>query len=466
MTEAAVIYEVTLEVEPSIVGAFDAWLAGHMQAMLQLPGFRDARQLPALGAAAQPDAWVTRVVQYTLASQADLDRYLREHAPRMRASGTEHFGDRFRASRRILNADGSELIVPPPASALCCLNCGTLLIGKYCVECGQPNHTYVAPLWETIEEFFGNHFGLDTKFFHSIVPLLFQPGFLTREYCAGRRERYIKPLRLYLFCSILFFFCAAWLMPSHFGDSDIKTPATLSATQRAKLRKQLQDSITEIRNDPNLSADQKTRITAQQQRLLDATQFAQLKSTLDAVSTGQPQDKSGAKNSKLPAVLPEPGAGEKDATFSERFREKVAKIKADQSRFVNELLYHAVPKAMFVFLPLVALLLKLFYIRRKHLYMEHLIFTLHYHALFFAALLTGIVISTLATHYAWPAAIKDWTVEIIKWYLIAYLFLALRNFYQQSWLKTLAKFCLMSIGYFILAGLGFVGAVLVAIMEV
>jgi hypothetical protein len=41
-------------------------------------------------------------VQYTLRGRDDFDAYLREHAPRMRAKGVARFGDRFRASRRLL----------------------------------------------------------------------------------------------------------------------------------------------------------------------------------------------------------------------------------------------------------------------------------------------------------------------------------------------------------------------------
>ena len=37
------------------------------------------------------------------------------------------------------------------------------------------------------------------------MPLIIRPGFLTAEYLLGRRVRYIPPLRLYIFISIIFF---------------------------------------------------------------------------------------------------------------------------------------------------------------------------------------------------------------------------------------------------------------------
>lgn len=438
MADTAVIYEVTLAVDPAILGEFDAWLADHVQAMLRLPGFRAARLLQE-PPNAHP-ARITRVVQYTLTSQEQLDAYFREHAPRMRADGIARFGDRFDASRRVFPTDNAPPPTIAPDAGLRCLNCGTPLAGKYCVECGQPNHTYVAPLWETIEEFFGNHFGFDTRFFHSIVPLLLRPGFLSREYCAGRRERYIKPLRLYLFSSILFFFCAAWLGPNLLG-----TPPVASQAERTQTRHKLQDALDQIKKNPELSADQKAEIAVAMQARLDA---------LDG------------KNIATDTLVPKKESSAGKHSFSQRLNEKLGKIQADRQGFINELLYHTVPKAMFVFLPLVALLLKLFYIRHKHLYMEHLIFTLHCHALFFIAALAGVIIAAFAKHYAWPASVMDYVGGAIRWYLAVYLFLALRNFYQQSWTKTLVKFCLMFIGYFVLAVLGFLAALAVAFAEI
>lgn len=456
MTDSSVIYEVTLEVEPAVIETFDQWLAEHMQAMLQMPGFRAARLLPASETDAKgPNGRLLRVVQYTVASQADLDAYFRDHAARMRADGIQRFGDRFSAQRRTLADAGAALDKTTQAPALRCLNCGTPLTGRYCVECGQPNHTVVAPLWETVEEFFGNHFGLDTKFFHSIVPLLLKPGFLTREYCAGRRERYIKPLRLYLFSSILFFFCAAWLMPPHFGN-----PAEKPASDRIQItpdsgqaRKKLEAAITRIQTSPGMSETEKAALIATLQDQLDA---------MNRKPAGTPVRESG-----IDFMSTEAGKNVRgNSDFGQRLAAKLKKIEDDRQGFENELFYHTIPKVMFVFLPLVALMLKLFYIRRRHLYMEHLIFTLHCHALFFIALLASVAIGAMTTHYHWPASIKSTAESAINWYLVIYLFLALRNFYQQSWLKTLVKFCLLFFGYFVLATLGFLGALALAFVEV
>ena len=96
-----VIYEVNLAVDAEITAEYRRWLTTHVQEMLAFPGFTGARILEA--AEAEPDAkQTTFCTQYELIDQAALDEYLRMHAARMRADGIRRFGDRFRASRRIL----------------------------------------------------------------------------------------------------------------------------------------------------------------------------------------------------------------------------------------------------------------------------------------------------------------------------------------------------------------------------
>lgn len=94
------LYEVNLSVERVVAGEFRAWLVQHVQEMLELPGFTDARILEVVDAE-DADRVVFRT-HYGMPDQAALDAYLRDHAPRMRAAGVARFGDRFRATRHVL----------------------------------------------------------------------------------------------------------------------------------------------------------------------------------------------------------------------------------------------------------------------------------------------------------------------------------------------------------------------------
>ena len=86
-----------------------------------------------------------------------------------------------------------------------CLNCGNPLNGTYCSQCGQKNIPKRQTLGELFENFLGSFFSYESKFFRTLKFLLFKPGFLAREYNAGRRESYYRPARMYVFISFIYF---------------------------------------------------------------------------------------------------------------------------------------------------------------------------------------------------------------------------------------------------------------------
>ncbi|HEX5720817.1 MAG TPA: DUF3667 domain-containing protein [Thermoanaerobaculia bacterium] len=90
---------------------------------------------------------------------------------------------------------------PEPA----CLNCGEKLLGEFCWRCGQEAADFHRPLRSLASDFLDNVLSLDSKLLRTIRPLLFEPGRLTREYLAGRRAPYVRPLKLYLLAALLSF---------------------------------------------------------------------------------------------------------------------------------------------------------------------------------------------------------------------------------------------------------------------
>jgi hypothetical protein len=97
----SVIYEVNLFVQADIEVDYRVWLARHISEILALPGFIDAQCFD-VQRDEKNNNDVAICVQYQLESQAALDNYLQLHAPRLRADGIANFGDRFRATRRVL----------------------------------------------------------------------------------------------------------------------------------------------------------------------------------------------------------------------------------------------------------------------------------------------------------------------------------------------------------------------------
>lgn len=88
-----------------------------------------------------------------------------------------------------------------------CKNCGRKLESDYrfCPKCGQENKERVVQFKQFILDFLGDYFTYDSLILRSLKPLIFKPGFLTIEFIEGRRVRYIPPLRMFIFISILFF---------------------------------------------------------------------------------------------------------------------------------------------------------------------------------------------------------------------------------------------------------------------
>jgi hypothetical protein len=93
--------------------------------------------------------------------------------------------------------------------ALECTNCGASLSGAYCHACGQKAVSSDVSLHDFAHEAMHEFGHLDGKIVRTLRLLVAKPGMLTREFLAGRRSRYISPLRVYLTCSALFFALAA-----------------------------------------------------------------------------------------------------------------------------------------------------------------------------------------------------------------------------------------------------------------
>jgi hypothetical protein len=104
---------------------------------------------------------------------------------------------------------------------------------------------------------------------------------------------------------------------------------------------------------------------------------------------------------------------------------------------------------MFVFLPLLALGMKLIYWRPKRYYVEHLLFMVHNHT--FVFLVTGMLMVIgmipFVGDYIWPL---NWAAFF---YMVWYIYRAMRHVYAQGRALTLLKYFVLGTLYFI-AGFG------------
>ncbi|HEX7719636.1 MAG TPA: DUF4286 family protein [Woeseiaceae bacterium] len=451
-----IIYEVTLDIglpaaedgdgeagtDPA--SEADAWLDEHNRQMLELPGFLDAATYRVNNVGADSLRYVTH---YQVESGQALDDYLAGPATDMRRATEDHFGERVTASRRILRPGPSGA----PEATETCANCATPLAGQYCSRCGQRARSRLISIWELVRDAIGDLFELDSRIWQTLIPLVFRPGKLTRDYLMGRRARFMPPFRTYLVLSLLFFLVAFFDPQQQLGiffeppDPSVAANADTDASA-SEVREEVLD---ELRREGIIAGPQESE-PANDSDAEEDTPAAGIRIT---------PDDDAVVNCDLEGFSLD-GAPE---WLSRRFtRDRVQavceKVSADSGQaFLNQLLDN-VPVALFVLLPLMALVLKMLFPLSKRYYAEHLLFVLHFHAFFFLILTIQVVVSRLATRLPIPEAAANLTILVLSLYIPVYLYKAMRRVYEQGRLIMLLKYVLLVFAYV----LGFAFILLIA----
>ena len=93
----------------------------------------------------------------------------------------------------------------PKPETLSCANCHAELKGEYCAACGQRHEPHIHTVAHFAGEAFESISHADSRLWRTLWYLFARPGFLTKEFFAGRRVAYLPPFRLYLVLSVLVF---------------------------------------------------------------------------------------------------------------------------------------------------------------------------------------------------------------------------------------------------------------------
>lgn len=341
-----------------------------------------------------------------------------------------------------------------------CLNCGTTVQGRFCHTCGQENLEPKDTLLGLLSHFFNDLTHFDGKFFSSMKKLLLKPGFLTKEYMAGRRAGYLHPIRMYFFTSAVFFLIAlsSGTKRNEFFKVDGKNRKEvleerqrlldkLSKTSDSSAVKKLKRQLD--KNAENLVMIEQLGVGGKSSVLSDSTRQRIEKRVKAKEELEKKNPETRASYDSLQASLPE---AQRDGWLGRYYNHKRidinAKFRQSQQEFiqtVTEKFIHAIPKMMFVSLPLVALIFMLLYIRRRKefFYVNHLIHVVH--------VFIAIYLYTLVTYFfGWLGDITDWSVFgwlnfFVVLYMLYYVYKSMRNFYGQSRMKTMLKFSVMLI---------------------
>jgi Protein of unknown function (DUF3667)/Domain of unknown function (DUF4286) len=444
----SVLYEVNLEADAAIAGPFDTWLRDHIADMLQFEGFRSAEILDDTAA---PPGRILRVVQYRLRDQAALDDYLANHAPRMRAQGVALFGEQFSAGRRVL--PHREELVRGAVSTENCLNCGEVLTGQHCSHCGQHARVRVLSLWELIKDVLGDLLDADSRVWRTLWPLAFRPGLLTREFLRGRRALYTPPFRMYLVLSVVFFLLASISDPG----ADVAFQIDEGGTN-LQLRQGTASGSTgpAAAADSNLEQDARQFLEQAIERLPESERATVRADLEKEIAQATPAELEAARRFMSDPCSEKSlriDAGPFLEQYEPRLRSACRRIMADQQSF-GRALFENIPKMMFIFLPLIAAVMSLLYLRSGRYYVEHLLFVVHFHAFFFLAGIVVLLLERLAgsgsgTVGSALAAVEGALGAALTLYVPWYLLQAMRRVYAQGWWKTLPKFALLGIAYFV-----------------
>jgi hypothetical protein len=341
-----------------------------------------------------------------------------------------------------------------------CLNCGTAVVGNYCHNCGQENIEPKESVGHFVAHFFNDVTHFDGKFFTTLKDLLFRPGFLSREYMAGRRMKYLNPVRMYLFTSFLFFLI--FFSVFHFTDSSTEDVNftfrgrteqmidSMSAGDFNKMTMAINNGVPMSRDEFRKYYDSSKSHTQFQVFGSNPGEFGTLGRYDSAVHAGTVKDGWLKRIITRRQIELNTKYGDRRSTFF--------------SDFVNSLMHHF-PQILFLSLPFAALLLKLLYIRRRQFYfVSHAIFSIHFYIFTFIAMLLMMGVSGLTgtLHWSWLGLVNG----LLGFSIFFYLYKAMRNFYMQRRAKTVLKYLLFSISFFFIIVFLFVIFAFVSIFQV
>lgn len=323
-----------------------------------------------------------------------------------------------------------------PIAATPCRNCGAFASDAYCPRCGQETATTLPTARQFLKEAAGRYVAIDGRLWRTLAKLVLHPGFLTREYFAGRRRRYVRPARLFLVLSLLLFAVIRFAVGvPRIGDDVV-------LFDRDGDRAEAPGAKIEI----GTKADERARSGPRVGVVVDNSRMQ-----LPGLSLSLSLDDQDN------VVVDGPGP------LAQALRERLARFNAlpRQERVEQAVLgmLRYGPYAMIVLLPAFAFVLMVVYAgrharypKRPRRYAEHLVYAAHNHAFFFLAVVLAVVVS-------WPAL-----TGILWLWAFVYLLWSMKAVYGGPWLGVLGRAWLLAVAYFVLFLVVTIGLVLAAIV--
>ena len=294
-----------------------------------------------------------------------------------------------------------------------CPNCGFPATHNYCAQCGQENHLHKETFIGLVVHFVAHYFHYDSKFWQTLKALVTKPGRLTTAYWEKKRNRYIPPISLYIFVSIVYF----TLYFSFSGTNSLSRTFTMADSSRGGVTVHGPAEVDSIRKDA-------------------AARYRYTDSIVKAKAT-----ETSSLDSTINNAIAEAGADTSDTRGSWRITNEM---------FVNAMVKteRSIPKLLFFMIPIMAMMLKVLFARRKDAYfVDHSIFSLHVHAFAFTVLILSVVeVPEDATN--WFLRAMGFIQGLTFFGIIVYLVIALKNVYKIKWIRASVYGLTIFLGYF------------------
>jgi hypothetical protein len=371
-----------------------------------------------------------------------------------------------------------------PAQAAC-QNCGAPLLGDHCYACGQPVKGLVRHFGSILGDFFDSVLNIDSRVFRTLWPLFSRPGRLSLEYFAGHRVRYVSPVRLFVFLSIVTFFVAQLALDfsgkvdAGGGDDDFSKATSVEQVQQRRdaALAELEQARQDAGDTPGVGVGLDVAATAIRERA--AARIVELRT---AQSAGKPPPPASAEDDGALVLNGTPWDPAHNPIavgwlpgFANRWlndqaghaKDNIKRLQQDPNLFKDAVL-SSVPSTLFVLLPVFAAMLKLAYALKRRLYMEHLIVALHSHAFLCLSLLLMLLLYAIEDALgAGAGALKSLLdlVEAALWiWMPLYLLLMQKRVYGQGWTMTLLKYFALGLCYIVLLSFGAVATMLAGLV--
>lgn len=309
-----------------------------------------------------------------------------------------------------------------------CLNCGAVVKGRFCHECGQENVELRETFWQLILHFVEDLTHFDGKIWLTLKYLLTKPAFLTRAYLSGQRVRFIHPIRMYIFISAVFFL---YIFSGNQNDISLN------------------------RSKGNPGAD--TVLTTFSNELKDEMKNKQKDTANIELSWGEgtKKFKTVTAYDSSQQVLP---VSKRDSWLDRKVTQQIIHVNEKYNGESQAILYAILKqfrdyfsRMLYISLPLFAFFLWVLYRRNKyHYFVEHLIFSIHLYCAFYIILFLAILLNQIG-HFFIETKWEDLNA-VAAIALLFYLYKSLLNHFQQSKIKTFVKFIVLNLFTFVLMG--------------